>query len=54
MHTFIGQMFSFIRVQDNPQDFLLIRTCSPVDETSGCLSMAAGVAQDPKPLKAIL
>lgn len=24
MHTFIGQMFPFVRVQDNPQDFLLI------------------------------
>lgn len=54
MHTFIGQMPPLIRVQANPQDFFLLWACSPMDEASGCLSIVAGVAQDPKPLKAIL
>lgn len=54
MHTFIGQMFPFVRLQDNSQDFLLIWACSPMDEASGCLSISAGVAQDAKLLKALL
>lgn len=32
MYTFIGQMFPFIRVQDNPEVFLLIRACSPTED----------------------
>lgn len=54
MHNLTGQMFPFIRVQGNPQDFPLFWACSSMDEASGCLSIAAGVAQDPKLLEDIL